>query len=39
MPKQMTREEFDAKLRAEIAAGDLTPEAAESEWEIGRAHV
>ena len=30
----MTREECDAKLRREIANGDLTPEAAESEWDF-----
>ena len=29
----MTREEFDAKLREQIANGELTPEAAESEWD------
>ena len=30
----MTREEFDAKLREQIAAGELTPEAAESGWDF-----
>lgn len=30
----MTREEFEAKLREEIANGDITPEAAESEWDF-----
>ena len=29
----MTRDEFDAYLRQEIANGDLTPEQAESEWD------
>lgn len=29
----MTREEFDAELRAKIASGEITPEEAESEWD------
>ena len=31
---RMTREEFDAKLREEIAKGEITPEDAESEWDF-----
>ena len=30
----MTREEFDAELRAQIASGEITPEEAESEWDF-----
>ena len=30
----MTREEFDAKLRQQIADGEITPEEAESEWDF-----
>lgn len=30
----MTREEFDAKLREQIANGDITPEDAEVEWDF-----
>ena len=30
----MTRDEFDAYLREQIAAGEMTPEAAESEWDF-----
>ena len=30
----MTREEFDAKLRQEIANGDITPEDAEVEMDF-----
>ena len=30
----MTKEEFDAKLRQEIADGIITPEDAESEWDF-----
>lgn len=30
----MTRSEFDEKLREQIANGELTPEAAESEWDF-----
>ena len=29
----MTKEEFDAILRAKIAEGEITPEEAESEWD------
>ena len=31
---RLTREEFDAKLREEIARGEITPEDAESEWDF-----
>ena len=31
--ERLEREAFDAKLRAEIAAGDRTPEDAEIEWD------
>lgn len=30
----MSREEFDAYLREQIALGEITPEAAESEWDF-----
>ena len=30
----MTREEFDAKLREQIAKGEITPMDAESEWDF-----
>ena len=30
----MTKEEFDAKLRDQIAKGEITPEDAESEWDF-----
>lgn len=30
----MTRDEFDAYLREQIAAGELKPEEAESEWDF-----
>ena len=30
----MTRSEFDAMLRDQIAKGEITPEAAESEWDF-----
>lgn len=30
----MTRDEFDTYLREQIAKGEITPEAAESEWEF-----
>lgn len=30
----MTREEFDAELRKQIADGEITPEQAESEWDF-----
>ena len=30
----MTKDEFDAYLRDQIAAGEMTPEAAESEWDF-----
>ena len=30
----MTREEFDAMLREQIANGDITPEDAEVEWDF-----
>ena len=29
----MTREDYDAKLRQQIANGEITPEEAESEWD------
>ena len=28
----MTKEELDAKLKAQIAAGEITPDEAEDEW-------
>lgn len=28
----MTREEFDAQLREQIASGEITPDEAEHEW-------
>ena len=34
MKNRMTREEFDAKLREQIANGDITPEDAEVEWDF-----
>ena len=30
----MTRDEFDAELRKQIADGEITPEQAESEWDF-----
>ena len=30
----MTKQEFDAYLRKQIAAGEITPEEAESEWDF-----
>ena len=30
----MTKEEFDAKLREQIANGEITPMDAESEWDF-----
>ena len=30
----MTREEFDQKLRDQIAKGEITPMEAESEWDF-----
>lgn len=30
----MTRDEFDAMLREQIATGEITAEAAESEWDF-----
>lgn len=30
----MTRDEFDAKIREQIANGEITAEAAESEWDF-----
>ena len=30
----MTKEEFDAGLRDQIARGEITPEEAESEWDF-----
>ena len=29
----MTKDEFDARLREQIANGEITPEEAESEWD------
>ena len=33
MSQKMTRDEFDAMLREQIANGEITAEAAESEWD------
>lgn len=30
----MTRNEFEAKIREQIANGEITPEEAESEWDF-----
>ena len=32
--REMTRDEFDAMLREQIATGEITAEAAESEWDF-----
>ena len=32
--KPMTKEQFDAMLREQIASGEITPEDAESEWDF-----
>ena len=34
MSQKMTRDEFDTMLREQIAKGEITPEAAESEWDF-----
>ena len=32
--KQLTREQYEAELREQIERGEITPEAAESEWDF-----
>ena len=34
MNQKMTRDEFDAMIREQIANGEITAEAAESEWDF-----
>lgn len=34
MKPKMTKKEFDAKLREQIARGEITPEDAEVEWDF-----